>query len=164
MEGHQVPAASTFGIDESAAHRARAQRTGLLTIGAAARRSGFTIKTLRFYERRGLLPPSGRRPSGYRLYSDADLHRLEFIQQAKALGLTLHAIQELVLAARAPGDPSVRSRLLRILGERIVQTTRQIAMLTRLRKELQRRRRTVTRPPQQNQGRGYCVCLQDSNR
>ena len=159
-----MPAAGTFGIDDSTAQRASAQRTGLLTIGAAARRSGFTIKTLRFYERRGILPPSGRRPSGYRLYSDADLHRLEFIQQAKALGLTLHAIRELVVAARVPGDLSARSRLLRILGERITQTTRQIATLTRLRKELQRRRRTVTRPTRQNQGRGYCVCLHDSNR
>jgi len=40
-----------------------------MTIGEVARRSGFTIKALRFYERRGLLPPSGRSAGKYRLYS-----------------------------------------------------------------------------------------------
>ena len=39
-----------------------------MTIGEVARRSGFTVKALRYYERCGLLPPSGRRPSGYRVY------------------------------------------------------------------------------------------------
>jgi DNA-binding transcriptional MerR regulator len=90
----------------------------LFTIGEQARRSGFTVTALRFYEHRELLPPSGRRPSGYRLYSEADLHRLEFIRQAKVLGLTLDAIRELVTAAREPGA-RVRPRLLRMLGERI---------------------------------------------
>ena len=162
-EGRHVSAAGstvTLGIPRSAATSANGPRAGLLTIGEVARRSGFTIKALRFYERRELLPPSGRRPSGYRLYSEADLHRLEFIRQAKALGLTLEAIRELVVAARRPGGASARTRLLRMLGERIAQTTRHIATLTRLRKELERRRRVLARPPHGNPGRGYCTCLQ----
>ncbi|MGH7354482.1 MAG: MerR family transcriptional regulator [Candidatus Rokuibacteriota bacterium] len=135
-----------------------------MTIGEAARRSGFTVKALRFYDRRGLLPPSGHRPSGYRLYGEADLHRLEFIRQAKTLGLTLEAIRELVVAARAPGGTGTRARLLRMLEERIAQTASQITTLTRLRKELQRRRRALSRPPEQDPGRGYCTCLQQSGR
>jgi DNA-binding transcriptional MerR regulator len=149
-----------LGGPRSGAPSANGQRAGLLAIGEVARRSGFTVKALRFYERRGLLPPSGRRPSGYRLYSEADLHRLEFIRQAKALGLTLEAIRELVLAARRPGGASARTRLLRMLEERIAQTTHQIATLTRLRKELERRRRALARPPHGDPGRGYCTCLQ----
>src|SRR5712691_2452344 len=110
----------------------------MMTIGEIALRSGFTIKALRFYERQGLLPPSGRRAGGYRLYQEADIHRLEFIRQAKALGLTLDAIRELVVSARKQHRGMTRSRLLRILAERLAQPTRQIATLTRLKQELER--------------------------
>ena len=132
---------------------------GLMTIGEVARRSGFTIKALRFYERRGLLPPSGRSAAGYRLYGEADLHRLEFVRQAKTLGLALDAIRELVVSARMPHGGMTRSRLSRILAERIAQTTRQIEMLAGLRQELERRRRALARP--RAGGRGYCSCLDE---
>lgn len=132
----------------------------LMTIGEVSRRSGFTIRTLRFYERRGVLPPTARRPSGYRLYDDADLRRLAFVRQAKALGLTLEAIRELVVAARQGNGATTRGRLLRMLDERISQTTQQIETLTGLRTELHRRRRALRLRPQPNRGRGYCTCLQ----
>jgi len=131
----------------------------LMTIGEVARRSGFTIKALRFYERQGLLPPSGRSPGGYRLYGESDLHRLEFIRQAKALGLPLAAIRELVVSARTQQRGLTRSRLLRTLAERIAQTARQIATLTRLRQELERRRRALAR--RRGSPRGYCTCLDE---
>ena len=131
----------------------------LMTIGEVARRSGFTIKALRFYERRGLLPPSGRTPGRYRLYGEADLHRLEFIRQAKALGLTLQAIRELVVSTRTQPRGTTRSRLLRILAERIAQTGRQIATLTRLQQELERRRRTLAR--RRGGHRAHCTCLDE---
>lgn len=118
-----------------------------LTIGEVARRSGFSIKALRFYERCGLLPPSGRSPGGYRLYSEADLHRLDFIRQAKALGLALGQVRELVSAAREQSCSMMRPRLLGVLDERIGQAACQIATLTRLRKELERQRRVLARQP-----------------
>jgi DNA-binding transcriptional MerR regulator len=116
------------------------------------------VKALRFYDRRGLLPPRGRRPSGYRVYSESDLHRLEFIRQAKALGLTLDAIRDLVAAAREPGA-RVRPCLVRMLSERIAQTARQIATLTTLRMELKRRRRILAARHGDGKRRGYCTCL-----
>jgi DNA-binding transcriptional MerR regulator len=131
----------------------------LLTIGQIARRSGFTIKALRFYDRCAVLPPAVRRPSGYRFYSEADLHRLEFIRQAKALGLSLGAIRGFVTAARGPGHPRVREHLARMLGERIAQTDRVIATLRQLRRELQRRRRSVLLRQHGKRARGYCSCL-----
>lgn len=136
-----------------------AQGPRLLTIGEIARRSGFTIKALRFYDRCGLLPPAVRRPSGYRLYGEADLHRLQFIRQAKALGLSLEAIRGLVTAARAPGNGRVREGLIRMLGERIAQTDGLIATLMQLRRELQRRRRSLLSRRHGEPGRGYCTCL-----
>ncbi|HEX6210053.1 MAG TPA: MerR family transcriptional regulator [Methylomirabilota bacterium] len=133
-----------------------------LTIGKLAGRSGFTVKALRYYDRRGLLPPSGRRPSGYRLYLEADMHRLRFIRQAKALGLTLEAIRELMAAAGEHGGASTRRRLLRMLDERIAQTTAQIGALIRLRRELHRRRSALQSRRPRRDGGGYCTCLHET--
>lgn len=135
---------------------------GSMRIGQVARRSGFTVKALRFYEAMGLLPPSSRSAGGDRLYDEADLHRLEFIRQAKTLGLALDEIRELVVSARSQCGGTTRARLGRLLAERIVQTTRQIETLTQLRRELERRRRLLAR---RSTGlRGYCLCLHDRER
>jgi DNA-binding transcriptional MerR regulator len=63
-------------------------------IGELAKQGGVTVQTVRFYERKNLLPPPGRRPSGYHIYSGDDLHRLRFIRQAKVLGFSLDEIRE----------------------------------------------------------------------
>ena len=67
-----------------------------LTIGKLAKAVGVNIQTVRYYERRRLLSPMARRPSGYRLYGDDALTRLHFIKNAQALGFTLHEITELL--------------------------------------------------------------------
>jgi DNA-binding transcriptional MerR regulator len=130
----------------------------LMRIGEVARRSGFTIRTLRFYERRGLLAPAARRASGYRLYGEGELHQLQFIRQAKALGLTLAGIHPLLAGQRR--GARTRARLVSVLGERIRQTTDQLAVLTDLRRELQRRRRALLRRSGARRARGYCTCLE----
>ncbi len=67
-----------------------------LTIGLLAKAAGVNVQTVRYYERRKLLPPTSRMPSGYRLYSDEALKRLRFIRNAQALGFTLREIAELL--------------------------------------------------------------------
>jgi MerR family mercuric resistance operon transcriptional regulator len=68
-----------------------------LTIGKVARRAGVRIDTVRFYEREGLLPHPRRSPSSnYRVFSDDDVRRIRFVQQAKALGFTLREAGELL--------------------------------------------------------------------
>lgn len=67
-----------------------------LSIGGLAHAAGVPITTLRFYERKGLLPPPPRRTSGYRRYDRDAVQRLRFIQAAKALGFSLHEITELL--------------------------------------------------------------------
>jgi MerR family transcriptional regulator, copper efflux regulator len=136
------------------------QPATLLTIGEASRRSGFTVKALRFYERRGILPPSNRRPNGYRVYSETDLGRLSFIRDAKAIGLTLGAISEIV---RVPNG-NRRRRLLQVLDDRITEATERIAMLACLRDELERRRRTVARGRRSDGNGEYCTCLKNTER
>ncbi len=74
----------------------------MLTIGRLADAAGLEAKTLRYYDRVGLLPPMTRTPAGYRLYGEDAVQRLEFIRRAKALGIALADIQR-ILAVRDEG-------------------------------------------------------------
>lgn len=68
----------------------------MFQVGEVSQRFGLNPQTLYFYERVGLIPSPQRTEAGYRLYSEADLERLAFITQAKALGLSLDDIKELL--------------------------------------------------------------------
>jgi Hg(II)-responsive transcriptional regulator len=70
--------------------------TQTLTTGRLARRAGVGIDTVRFYERRGLLPAPARTPAGYRVYSVSAVDRLQFIRRAKSLGFSLDEISTLL--------------------------------------------------------------------
>ena len=67
-----------------------------MNIGAAARASGVSERMIRHYEKIGLIPPAARRDSGYRAYSDADVHRLHFIANARDLGFGIEEIGSLL--------------------------------------------------------------------
>ena len=69
------------------------------SVGEAARASGVTVRTLHHYDQIGLLVPAGRTPSGYRLYSEADLTRLHHIRTYQALGFSLDQVTELLAGA-----------------------------------------------------------------
>jgi MerR family transcriptional regulator, copper efflux regulator len=80
-------------------------------IGEVARRTGLSIHTVRFYERKGLLPPAARGPSNYREFTPRTLERLDFIRQAQDLGFTLAEIRECLLARTlAGGCDALRAR------------------------------------------------------
>jgi DNA-binding transcriptional MerR regulator len=68
----------------------------VLRIGDLAARAGVSADTLRYYERRGLLQPSGRRASGYREYPPEAAGIVLFIKHAQVLGFTLAEIDELL--------------------------------------------------------------------
>ncbi|MFI3246384.1 MAG: Zn(2+)-responsive transcriptional regulator [Ferrimonas sp.] len=65
-------------------------------IGELAKRHDINADTLRFYEKNGLLKPSERSDSGYRMYNDNDAKQLRFILRAKSVGFSLAEIQELL--------------------------------------------------------------------
>lgn len=67
-----------------------------LTIGQVARKSGFGIETVRFYERNGLIDEPPRKASGYRQYPAKVILKLRFIKRAKELGFSLREIKELL--------------------------------------------------------------------
>lgn len=67
-----------------------------LTIGQLAKRAQVNVETVRYYERRGLMPNPPRRESGYRQYTEADVSRIRFIRRTKELGFSLKEILELL--------------------------------------------------------------------
>jgi MerR family transcriptional regulator, repressor of the yfmOP operon len=72
---------------------------GLYTIEQVATRTGFTKRTLRYYEEVGVLSPTGRTEGNYRLYSEADVERLERIRSLRELlGFSLADIREIMEA------------------------------------------------------------------
>jgi len=70
--------------------------TKQLTIGRLAKQAGVNLETVRFYERRGLLPKAPRTTSGYRLFPADAARRLRFIRRAQELGFSLTEIGELL--------------------------------------------------------------------
>jgi len=67
-----------------------------MLIGELADAVGVTSQTIRFYERKGLLPDAERGSNGYRIYDESTLTRLRFINVAQAAGLTLSEIRSIV--------------------------------------------------------------------
>ncbi len=66
------------------------------SIGEAARLSGIPVRKIRFYSDQGLLPPAGRTASGYRVFTDAELVRLDLIRCLRDAGLGLDLIREVL--------------------------------------------------------------------
>ena len=71
-------------------------KTRAFTIGEVSEKIELPVKRIHYYERRGLVEPAGRSESGYRLYTEEEVAKLEFVKRAKLLGLTLDEIAELV--------------------------------------------------------------------
>ncbi|MCK9510539.1 MAG: Cu(I)-responsive transcriptional regulator [Pigmentiphaga sp.] len=67
-----------------------------MNIGEAAKASQVSAKMIRYYEQIGLIPPVGRTDAGYRVYNEADIHRLNFIRRARDLGFSVAEIGNLL--------------------------------------------------------------------
>ncbi len=106
------------------------------TIGEVAERSGFSASALRYYEGIGLVPPSTRSDAGYRLYDDEALRRIELINRAKVLGLTLTETKEFLhVAAGCCGEN--HPQLSALVEKKLDETEKRIAELASLRQTLQ---------------------------
>lgn len=120
------------------------------TIGDAARELGVPASTLRYYERIGLVRPSARSASNYRLYTDDDMARLRFVRAAQSNGFSLDDVAEL-LTLRATRRALPRD-VQRVLTRRIEALDAKIADLHRLQDEL----RGLLRRCRAGEGAGTC--------
>lgn len=108
------------------------ERTGdEVRIGEAAEATGVTVKTLRFYEQRGLLPAPERAPNGYREYGQSTIARLQFIRRSRLSGLTLAQIGDILRVRDAGAAPC--AHVSEALERRLEELDRQIADLQTLR-------------------------------
>jgi MerR family mercuric resistance operon transcriptional regulator len=104
-----------------------------MTIARLARAGGVGVETIRYYQRRGLLPQPPRAGS-VRRYGAPDLRRLLFVRRAQAAGFTLDEIKEL-LALDSSDD---RARVRALAGERLAALESRIAELEAARTALTR--------------------------
>jgi len=79
------------------------------TIGGLAKVAGVGVETVRYYQRRGLLPEPARPPGEVRRYGEADVKRLKFIRSAQAAGFTLAEIKELIDLDASDDRPRARA-------------------------------------------------------
>lgn len=103
-----------------------------LTIGQVAAAAGVNTQTIRYYERRGVLPFPRRTPSGYRQYAGDAVRRLRFIKRAQELGFSLAEIASLLKLE----DGARRNVIRNVAGDRLQQIETKIADLQRMRKTL----------------------------
>jgi DNA-binding transcriptional MerR regulator len=105
--------------------------------GEAAQRAGVNVETLRYYERRGLLPEPARAPGGHRRYDEDAVRFLRAIKDTQALGFTLAEIEDylrVVRRGRVPPSQALRTRL----AAKIDEIDARVAGLRRMRGELAR--------------------------
>jgi DNA-binding transcriptional MerR regulator len=108
--------------------------TATMTIGELARQASINPRTLRYYERIGLLASSARTDAGYRLYTERDAARLAFIRRAQALGLTLVEIADVIAIREAGTAPCRHVRAL--ARAKVAVSNERIAELQAQREEL----------------------------
>jgi len=101
-------------------------------IGEVAERTGVTQRTLRFYEEKGLVNPPQRMDGGFRLYSEEDVNRIEYIKKLQdLLGFTLSEIKEMVEAEELLQQINATRRPDRDLPARLQRSTTILTALTR---------------------------------
>ena len=132
------------------------------TVKQVAELVGLPSRTVRYYDRIGLVSPGERSEAGYRLYDAEDEGRLRFVRQAKALGFSLEEIRELMTAAERGCCGEVVPALQKLLDDKVSEVDQRIAELRSFRERL------VSYRAGQRSGCGcagegaFCGCLSDA--
>ncbi len=121
-----------------------------LTIGKLAQQANVTIETIRYYQRKGLLPEPEKPVSGYRQYSSQAIARLRFIKRAQQTGFTLNEIAELLSL-----DANHCEDVQKIAKQKCQQIDKQLKDLTALRNVLN----TLVEGCQQDKTTDHCSLI-----
>jgi Hg(II)-responsive transcriptional regulator len=114
-----------------------------------ARRAGVNAQTLRYYERRGLLPDPPRTASGYRAYEPEAVRIVRFIKRAQELGFSLTEVE--MLLHLADGGPESCDGARQLAQRKVAEIDTKIATLTAMRASLTRLIATCARPRSERQ-------------
>lgn len=122
---------------------------GNLTIGAFARCAGVNVETIRFYQRKGLLPEPERPPGGIRRYGKADVARVKFIKAAQRLGFSLDEIGQLLKledGTHCEEASMLAEQKLKDVRRKLMDLTRMEASLSQLVRSCHKRKGNVSCP------------------
>lgn len=108
------------------------------TIGQLSELAGVSSKTIRYYESVGILPPPQRSHAGYRMYSDIDIRRVEFVRRARALDMGLAEVRDLVAWAGTRTCNDFQEGFRDVLRSKQEEVDHRIAELEQLKGDLQR--------------------------
>jgi DNA-binding transcriptional MerR regulator len=136
-------------------------KNGLWRIGEIAKKLGVTTKTLRHYERMGLLRPPQRTSRHYRMYNGSDVQRARHLIGLRRLGLSLEEIRGLLEGDK--GGRTRRQRLLGLLDERLREIDETLAVLQGQRDDLAARYLALIKTPPENGGDCICAALVSCN-
>jgi DNA-binding transcriptional MerR regulator len=106
-------------------------------ISEVAARTGFSPATLRYYEEIGLIPEPARTPAGYRVFDEEHLDLLDFISQAKRLGLPLEEITTLSAAWSRDDCRAAQDQLVALLATKLAEIRHRIGDLVRFGEQLE---------------------------
>ena len=133
-----------------------------LTVKQVAERVGLPSRTVRYYDRIGLVTAGERTPAGYRLYSPREEGQLRFVGRAKALGFSLEEIRGLLAAADRGSCGEVMPELDRLLHDKVREIDKRIDELSAFRDRLQSYavgKRSGCGNPDHG---AFCGCLDDA--
>jgi len=128
-------------------------------IGRLAAQTGIPVRTIRFYEQSGLLPPPARTPSGYRDYDTSAATRLRFIRAAQSLNLSLAEIGEILRIRDDQGPPC--GYVTELLTGHLERLECRIADLLALRDELRARIPPTAADPDRCRPDQICYLIED---
>ena len=134
-----------------------------MNIQRAATASGLSADTIRFYERRGVLPPPPRRANGYRDYSEQHVETLRLAVGLRGLGLSLTEMGAVLCLAHDGTCGDIRTVLSRTLAEAVEQLDDRIGELERSREQIAGLAENLERmePGQESlPGMAPCACVQ----
>lgn len=106
-----------------------------LTIGRVAKLSGLPVDTIRFYEKKGLLQPPPRNPSGYRVYHPEAVDLIRFIKRSRDLQFSLHEVADLIKLFFHESDPS--EEIQRITEQKIREVNARLEELVKVKAQLE---------------------------
>lgn len=132
-----------------------------VTVKQVAARVGLPSRTVRYYDRIGLVRADERSASGYRLYGPEGEGRLRFIRHAKTLGFSLDEIRGLLAAAEG-GCGATVPELERLLDQKVAEIDVKIAEFVAFRERLVEYRKGTRSHDRDCCGGGaFCRCLDD---
>jgi MerR family mercuric resistance operon transcriptional regulator len=121
------------------------------TIGTLARRAGINVETIRYYQRRGLVPEPAKPLGGIRSYAPEHVQRLRFIKRAQQLGFSLEEVGELLSLEDGLHCHEVKE----IAGQKLDMVRERIAQL----RTMERALATLIRKCSSNRGKLHCPLI-----